>query len=142
MKRPVLAAKKVGKLSTDLLEKCQGKTPNLRIIGLKKGHLEIEWTTFDTLYTQWADTVDEHIIDQHEGEYDDVAASKDQALETATDLIIKDDILTQGQDLISKIAVDSAGVETVLDSMFSKVSETTVASEKLAAPLAYSYSKQ
>ena len=59
MKQPVLTAKKVGKLSTDLLERCQGNTPNLWMITLEKGHLEIEWTMFDTLYTQWADTVDE-----------------------------------------------------------------------------------
>ena len=85
MKRPVLAAKKVGKLSNDLFEKCRSDTPNLRIKGLKKGHLE---TTFDTLYTQWADTMEEDIIDQHAGEYDDLAASKDQVLETATDLIM------------------------------------------------------
>ena len=74
MKQPVLAAKKVFKLSTDLLERCRGDTPNLRTIGLKKGHLEIEWTTVDTLYTQWKDTVDEHAIDQAEGEYDTLAA--------------------------------------------------------------------
>ena len=67
MKQPVLAAKKVGKLSTDLLVRSQGNTPNLRMIGLKKGHLEIEWTMFDTLYTQWADTADEQVIDQHQG---------------------------------------------------------------------------
>ena len=66
MKRPVLAARKVGKLSTDLLERCQGDTLNLRMITLKKGHLEKEWNTFDTLYTQWADTVDEQVIDQHQ----------------------------------------------------------------------------
>ena len=63
MKQPVLAAKKVSKLSNDLLEKCWSNTLNLRTIGLKKGHLEIEWTTFNTLYTQWADTVNEHVID-------------------------------------------------------------------------------
>ena len=55
---------------------------------------------------------------------------------------MKEDTLTQSQDLTGKIAADSAGVESVLDSMFSKVSETTVATEKLPAPLADSYSKQ
>ena len=35
-----------------------------------------------------------------------------------------------------------AGVDAVLDSLFSKVSETTVANEKLPAPLADSYSNQ
>ena len=102
IKRPVLAAKKIGKLSNDLLEKCRSNTPNLRIIGLKKGHLEIEWTTFNTLYTQWGDTVDPYVIDQAEGEYNNLAASKDQALEIATDLKSKDNILTRGQDLASK----------------------------------------
>ena len=66
----------------------------MRIIGLKKGHLEIEWTTFDTLYTQWADTVEEDGIEQHAGDYNNLAASKDQALENATELILKDNILT------------------------------------------------
>ena len=67
MKRPVLPARKVDKLSTALLEKCQSDTPDLRMIAMEKGHFEIEWTTFDTLYTQWADTVDEQVIDQNQG---------------------------------------------------------------------------
>ena len=55
--------------------------------------------------------MEEDIIDHHAGEYDDLAASKDQALETATDLILKDDTLTQSLDLTGKIEADSAGVE-------------------------------
>ena len=70
------------------------------MIGLKKGHLEIQWNTFDTLYTQWADTMDEQVIYQHEEDYDDVTSTKDQALESATDLISKDNILTRGLGLI------------------------------------------
>ena len=75
----------------------------MRIIGLKKGHLEIKWTTFTTLYTQWADTVEVDVIEEHAGDYDNLAASKDQALENATELILKENIPTQGQDLIGKI---------------------------------------
>ena len=70
---------------------------------MKKEQLEREWTMFDTLYDQWADTIEEHVIDQHAGEYDNLAASKDQALENATELILKENIPTQGQDLIGKI---------------------------------------
>ena len=115
MKQPVLAARKVGKLSTDLLERCQGNTPDLGMITMKKGRLETEWNTFDTLYTQWADTVDEQDIDQHYEDYDDVDSAKTKALESATGLIYKDDILTQSQALFSKITVESAGVNVVLD---------------------------
>ena len=60
---------------------------------MEKGHLEIEWTMFNTLYSQWADTVDEQVIEQHQEGYDDIASTKKQSLETATDIISKDDIL-------------------------------------------------
>ena len=69
MKRPILAARKVGKLSTELLERCQGDTSDLGMITMKMGRLETEWNTFDTLYTQWVDTVDEQDIDQHHKGY-------------------------------------------------------------------------
>ena len=97
MKRPVLAARKLGKISTELLERCHGHTPDLGMIKMKKARLETEWNTFDTLYIQWADTVDEQDIDQHHEGYEDIASAKDQALESATELISKDNILTWGQ---------------------------------------------
>ena len=67
---------------------------------MEKGQLETEWNIFDTLYTQWADIMDEQFIDQHQEVYDDIASTKDQALESATELISKDDNLTLGQELI------------------------------------------
>ena len=90
------------------------------MVTMKKGRLETEWNTFDTLYTQWADTVDEQDIDQHHEGYEDIASAKDQALESATELISKDNILTWGQGLISKKAVDSAGMKAVLHNMYRK----------------------
>ena len=55
---------------------------------------------------------------------------------------MKDKTLTQSQDLTGKIAADSAGVESILDSILGKVSETAFSSERLPAPLADFYSKQ
>ena len=86
--------------------------------------------------------MDEQVTEQHQEFYDDIASAKKQALETTTDLINKDNILTRGQELLRKIAVNLAVMDAVLDSLSSKVSETIVAAGKLSAPLAGSYSEQ
>ena len=98
-KRPVQAANKVKKIAEDLSAKCQADTPNLRTVNLKKVELEKEWVKFDTLYDQWAAEEDEAQIEQHSDAYDTLTSKKDQALESAQELLLAEETLTQSQEL-------------------------------------------
>ena len=98
-KRPVQAANKVKKITEDLSAKCQADTPNLRTVNLKKVELEKEWVKFDTLYDQWAAEEDEAQIEQHSDAYDTLTSKKDQALESAQELLLAEETLTQSQEL-------------------------------------------
>ena len=133
---------KLRKAAEDLATRCNANVPNIRNIQKKLEQVEAAWLAYDRANDVWANNATEEAVNVQEQEYNSLVEAKDSAVEAACKLIEADKKVNESQIKKGKVDTEVKTIEGILESIQSKVDETTVADSKLEGPVADTFLKQ